>query len=396
MAPRAIIIRKPIRFNPVPVVGVWSEVQVGAGNMTGARRIITPTPSLYPNAAGVSFWLNDVFNRTDTTGPNEPGSGLYHFYLPPTLVEGDTLRASWTDTNGIFRESIYVVPVASVQPTALGQIGVTGAALGPNAVNVDGWPDDSNTGSRHATMLTSGTLTTSSNGQVIERHGGKVIVRHNNVTIRDCILNAGLYHVDLSTHLSTGAAITGTLIEYCTMRGADPGVGTGNVGVYYRSRPNNTTIRRCNISWMKSGAFGVVGSGLLLEDNWMHQNWYTTGSHSTITSLDDGSDIVYRGNHFYMPNPGSSSCTALYGRFPIDNVLYENNWYAGGSYAHNGGVGGKTYSPTNVTVRNNFFRTVLHPDCGQYGPIRSSGGHTVTGNVWHDPNNVHHIHLSPI
>lgn len=281
-------------------------------------------------------------------------------------------------------EQPVAVTVGADTVTALGAVVVTGAVS-----SVDNWPDATTTGARFA-PLTSGTITTSSHGQVIERHGGSIRVEHNNVTIRDCSIFGGLYQIDLR-----GSHVSNTLIEHCTLDGGPFETSGGPVGVHNR-KAFNTTIRNCHIIRMKRGCGGQP-KGTLIEDNWITDNYSVVGAHCNAISFDGGYGIVMRGNRFEMPNvPGPSACTSLYGRSQIDDVLWDGNWFAGGSYALHGGSPGKTFPPTNVTIRNNFFRTVLYPDCGQFGPIRGTTGHAVDGNVWYDPDSIHHPHLTPI
>lgn len=385
---------------------MFLEMQSGAGlnsTVDGARRVVVPAASVYPDEVGVSFFVNDVFNRTDPTGRNEGSE--YHTYPCADLAPGDVVRAEWTDTNLEFHSYECVtpttisVPSGSVFPNVVTVFGSAGSpSVSPTPTTSSGeMPTTANTGTT-GTLTSVASFGTSFDGQIIENIStGSIDVYHNNVTIRNCKFTSGLYKIDI--HPGT----SGTLIEDCEIDNGPIASSTnGGHGIYLRpgtaGRPQNVTVRRCNIHRVKIGIGGHV-TNLLVEDCYIWDNWYTTGSHTTCVSLDGCQGAVYRGNSFEMPNPGASSCTALYARNPIDDVLYEGNWYAGGAYALNGGHGSaKEFDATNVEITGNFFRTTIYPDCGNYGPIRNSNGptHTLSGNVWFDPTNTHHTHLSSI
>lgn len=169
--------------------GVWSEVQLGIGNLVDARRVVTPAAGYYPNSSGVSFWKDNVFNRTDATGPNE--SSVYHSYPTWDLVGGEELRAEWTDVNGIPRETVYVVPPpAPVVPTASGVISANGDIYVPSASSgVKGpsgqWPEGFPAYATPATITTNGSmadlqskLASAPNNSVIE-HAGNITATNN-------------------------------------------------------------------------------------------------------------------------------------------------------------------------------------------------------------------------
>lgn len=68
----------------VAPVSVWSNVTAGPNREPSIE------PASQPDAAGVCFVRNGLFNRCDAS-PNP-----YQMYPPMTLVNGDVLRATWT------------------------------------------------------------------------------------------------------------------------------------------------------------------------------------------------------------------------------------------------------------------------------------------------------------
>lgn len=353
-----------------PTAATWLEVDPGPGSMSGQRRVIVTTDEQYPNATGVTFSVNGTVNRTDPTGRRE--NSEFHTYPPVTLAAGDVLRAEWTDVAGVDRVAEYTVP---------GEPPVEEPPAEP--VDDAAQPTAENTGPTGALAPHSGTIVATS-GQVIENLDitGKIVVHADNVTIRNCRLFARGHQwgIELS-------GCNNTLIEDCEIDFGDVASNTQASDAIHLDQgdlPSNVTVRRCNI---RRGRRGISGScnGLLVEYCYLWDNWFADGSHSTRSSMEGGGGFVYRFNSFEMPNPGASACLALYGRNPIDDVLIHHNWFAGGSYCVNIGIGSsKAYDPTNVRVTDNLFRTVFRPKAGTYGWFQNAGNSTRTGNVWAD------------
>jgi hypothetical protein len=85
---------------PPASLGTWTVATSGLQNPQFA-------PGVAPNAAGVSFYRNGVFNRTDATGPAQ--GSVYEMYPAITLVAGDVLRADWHDAAGTPYSAAFTV-----------------------------------------------------------------------------------------------------------------------------------------------------------------------------------------------------------------------------------------------------------------------------------------------
>jgi hypothetical protein len=101
----------PVTTVPV-TTGTWSNVSIG----TDRGATITIAASVYPNAAGVTFFRNGVLNRTDATGPQN--GSVFEVWPKITIAAGDVLRATWKDKASVARESIYTVPGGTPATTA--------------------------------------------------------------------------------------------------------------------------------------------------------------------------------------------------------------------------------------------------------------------------------------
>lgn len=129
---------------------------------------------------------------------------------------------------------------------------------------VSSFPDATNTGPVAGTVFTTttGNLITTANGQIIENrriNNGQVDIRHSNVTVRNCIINSQ----DFNAIRTTALALTGCLIERCTLTG---------IGGSIALNTDNTVgmeIRFCNISGYENG-INIGGNGLNIHDNYIH------------------------------------------------------------------------------------------------------------------------------
>jgi hypothetical protein len=71
-------------------------------------------PNVAPNASGVTFYLNGIINRTDSTGPAQ--GSVYEFYPAVSLVTGDVLKAEWRDAAGLLYSATHVVGGGTAPP----------------------------------------------------------------------------------------------------------------------------------------------------------------------------------------------------------------------------------------------------------------------------------------
>lgn len=355
---------------------------------------LDPADDVYPNSLGVQFLIDGVVddnsaarpNGYDSTGPREGGS-TYHAYRDSgddmVLADGQEVEARFVDVNGAAHSITVIVGGGAAEPPPEPE---PEPEPPPPPPPLDGFPTPSTVGflGDPATLTPSGSLVVTQDGAVIEGLDltGTIDVRANNVTIRNMIVRGSSgYWIDVDDGTDN------TLVENVTVIGPDPGVGTTVTAVYMRSTATNLTVRRCCITRARRGISGY-GTGVLIEENYIGDNWFDVGSHGTATSWRGGGDMIVRGNTLEMPNSGVSSCAALYGTNPINNVTYDGNLFRGGpslTYALNGGYvipppDSKPHTPTNITIINNVFERATVPN-----PWFHTGpDYTIAGNMWDD------------
>ena len=153
------------------------------------------------------------------------------------------------------------------------------------------WPDATNTGYVGAgltlsDLTPSGTITTTADGQVIDRVNvtGKIVVKHRNVTIRRSRVASGGYQIDNS-------ASTGLVVEDTEL------VGTTTSAPAALSSSKNYTLRRVNVH---GSIDGLKATGYVrIEHTWIHDQRKTSTSHNDAIQNSGTSDpgtgvYVYR------------------------------------------------------------------------------------------------------
>ncbi|MEM9605905.1 MAG: hypothetical protein AAGA99_00695 [Actinomycetota bacterium] len=275
-----------------------------------------------------------------------------------------------------------------------GGSGGTPAVLDPNA---SGFTDF--VGCRVSSVFTAtkeGTITTTSNGQVIsERRCGHIRVKHTNVTIRDCVIE-GTSNNMIQNDAGTNANLR---VEWCTGVGSEPSSNFIGYNGYHLYRCDmsgsadgakingNCTVEEC---WIHDlGRWRISSGGLTHNDclqstgagnssnitivrSLLQQDWRTT-SIIKITSergdVGQNGPVLIEGNRFLPAGEvngtewdGSSNDT----RINIGIYLTKK-----GSFT----------APRNVTIRNNTF--VDNFRLGLYN-IDNSAQVTRTGNVLSD------------
>lgn len=208
-------------------------------------------------------------------------------------------------------------------------------------------PDASNTGPSGVLTNTSGAVIVTVAGTVIENrnHTGTFDIRANNVTIRNCRINAnGGFR---AIHDTTAPGQTGLLVEDCEIFGATA------AGV----QASNITIRRCEIRDCEDGM--KAGNNMLVEDCYLHGFGLGPNSHGDGIQISNGIGITIRNCTFDMP-PGTGGytndiCVFMKEDFgPIDNVTIDSCWINGGGWSINIGKNGSKL-PSNVRIVNNLF-----------------------------------------
>jgi hypothetical protein len=245
----------------------------------------------------------------------------------------------------------------------------TNAQSGSRCPAYPSFPDASCTGTLpNVARSSSGPITTSRNGQVIENLNisGYIIVAHSNVVIRNVkITNPGGTAV---SNAECGANCN-YVLEDCELDGR--GNTTGASAVDFM----NYTMRRCNIHGFGEGPGAVYDT--VIEDNYMHDfgNFISTGAHQDGIQIEWGNNNVIRHNTIFMNVDGGNAAIVIGNQSGNRDNLVEQNLVSGGGFAvYVGGV---------ATLRNNRFSTAIWPNSGYWGPVnQSSSNVSRCGNRW--------------
>src|SRR6476619_3848573 len=156
-----------------------------------------------------------------------------------------------------------------------------------------GFPNAGNTGPAAGTVFTvsTGNFNTSSDGQIVENRqvdNGQIIIRHPNVTVRDCIINSQ----DSAAISTVGAALSGCLIERCRL------TGIGGANGISPDFATNIEIRFCDISGYTNGI--VIGdTGMNIHDNYIHGLFSITGPGAHVDGIQGSggfTSLIIRNN----------------------------------------------------------------------------------------------------
>lgn len=228
---------------------------------------------------------------------------------------------------------------------------------------------------RYSDLTPSGTITTTHDGQVIERMdiSGGIVIAHNNVVIRAVRIRGGAGRYSIS-HASNNS-YQGTDISYVEIDGLN--------------NPDQMGLNLWNFTMRHSHVYGQstginFGSNSTIEYTYVHSQALHPGSHNTAMSIHGGSNIRVRFNNL---EGSTSSALSLYPRLaPIKNALIEGNLFNNGSYCTYAGDS-HVYYAENERIRyiNNLFGRKFWPNCGIHGPYAAWDG-SRPGNEW--TNNV--------
>ncbi len=157
--------------------------------------------------------------------------------------------------------------------------------------------------------------------------------------------------------------------------------GQNNVERAISGVGTNVTVRKCNIHNTANGV--EVSSPLLVEESYIHDIFSPTGTgwHADGIQVPYGSDNITIRHNTIILTGGETSAVSAEGQGGnlADNVLIENNLFAGGGYTLYTGPGGSNYN-----VINNHLSIQIWPRVGQFGAWYNIIGVTRSGNVIHE------------
>ena len=350
--------------------GGWNNFTTVNSSVSGASGV----HDLYLVFVGGSGALLDVDYFVFTSGSSQvaapqfsPGGGSYSSTQNVTITSatsGSTIRYT---TNGSTPTSssgtVYSGAISVSSTTTLKAIayksGMTDSSVSSASYTIGGggggsFPTPSTTGTSGTLTSYSGTITTLSDGQLIEDLdiSGSINVNHKNVTIRNCRFG--------SLNIQTSTPTTG---QNCLVEDSELG---------WAGR-QNFTLRRCYVETYANDLIRIGGGNVTIEDCYLLITGPRPGDEHTdiIQSypVADYDNVVV--NHNTMLNEcNATSC--INGPY----MTITNNLMAGGS---------KTVYTSRSTITNNRFSTVYFSGVGYYG-IYDGGNsnNTCSGNVIHE------------
>lgn len=248
------------------------------------------------------------------------------------------------------------------------------------------FPTPATTGAREATTSTVSSLTTSSDGQVIENTqiNGMLTINHHNVTVSDCVARGIVVEAN-----GGGPVPTGVLIEYTEVDMTAVAADAYNA---IRLRPSSeVTLDHCYIHEVGRGV--AIGTDATITNCYIHANRTWSGAHrQAIICSGPGSGFVISDNTLYSSGAGNSSAISLYGdNGVIDGALIEHNLIStsGGYGIYGGSEAQKPYPEgSNVHIIDNHFSTLYGENGGVFGCITGHPngvrGNLRSGNVWYE------------
>ena len=238
-------------------------------------------------------------------------------------------------------------------------------------------PDASNTGPAGSLTESTGNITVTASGRVIQNRkiNGCITVNAANVTVRNVEVHC---NDDTGISLnSTGLLVEDALVE-CGHRAGLTGVGGSGF-----------TVRRTEIFGCENNIW--ANRNIVIEDNYIHDPIPCCGPgepHTDSIQIPTGAvNIQVKDNRVYggyidRRNFGNAALT-MGGN--VGGIVVDNNIFAGGGYTvycEHENVGGNGSPPLQVT--NNRFSRVFVSTVGGFGPSAECSNDFQSGNVYHE------------
>ena len=249
------------------------------------------------------------------------------------------------------------------------------------------YPTYASTGPQTEPVASSGTITTTRDGQIIENVtvNGRINVRHDDVVIRNVVvMGTETYAIDIGRGIDP--CPTSTLIEFTEVNMMNAPTGK-DIPIYDRCS-GGTTLDHVRVL---NTLHGVRTAGnFTMRDSWIFNNRTLPGAHRSALSTHGGDNFRVTHNTFICELSGCSSAVNMYSDYgAVTDYLFKDNLLAGGGYCLRGGETHRYRSSTqDIRIINNRFSTRYHPECGQFqaiGQFDSNGpGNAREGNVFYE------------
>jgi hypothetical protein len=221
----------------------------------------------------------------------------------------------------------------------------------------DGYPGPQNTGvPLGVTLEKSGSVTADEDGQVLENLDiyGCVSIKADDVVIRNVRITCG--------HKQRAVVIEGSRTGILLEDSEIDGQGSTDVAIGW----GGYTLRRVNVHDTHDGP--RLGSGVTVEDSWIHDMVRKKGFHSDALQSNGGTGITVRHNTLVPTDTSTGDVLNAAVQLGAENdggtladVTIEDNYLDGGNYTVNvrsdAGV-------DPVVLRDNVFGT-----SARYGPL---------------------------
>jgi hypothetical protein len=273
-----------------------------------------------------------------------------------------------------FRNSVYWVdvvtaPAAVPAPAAQPAPAAAAPASAPTPSTL---PNADTTGPPAGTALkASGGVTVTTDGAVLDGYtfSGDVVVRANNVTIRNSVINGKVVY-----------NAKGLKVQRTEIAGPGGGYQTKYPGIGY----DNYSCDGCDIHGWGDGAH--VSNNTTITNSWIHDIPVSGESHNQAILSLGGSNITITNN--VLTGGDSYNFTAalslLNQGLSFTDTLVKGNLFNGGGYCvYAGGEakGNAARPSSNVRFVDNIFGTSQYAKCGYYGPVTAYDA-TGAGNQW--------------
>ena len=244
-----------------------------------------------------------------------------------------------------------------------------------------GWPSPSSTGPRASSTRTTGSLSSSKNGEVISRVtvNGNLTIRHDNVTVSDVVVNGTNTYMINVKRKANGSCPSNVRIEYTEVNGAH--AAENDIPLY----------SPCGYIFDHGYVHNVGRTSRLVQNTTVSNSYIfsnrtgSSGAHRGAVGTNGGSNNQIINNVLMCEGVGCSAAIPMYGDFaPVNGLLVQHNLLATtGSYcAYGGSVPSKPYPlGSNIRFIDNHFSTRYFSTCGRYGTV-TGFDNGVRGNVW--------------
>lgn len=272
-----------VTVGAIPVVSAASfalTLPVTAGEIVGTMFTTKGTPTSWAFASGNTSGYFAISNTGVVSITVAGVAGLtaatYNLTCTATNALGTSSSMSVVivlqqqGTGGF--NNLIAIPSAANRPVFNSGNNIL-SWIGP----VGGGPSTANDTAQTLVLTNSGTITTTSPGQVVSGFNvsGQIVVAHNNVTVKTCHIKNNTVNDNSGTQSAAqiwvGTGITGTVIEDCECDGnytnAVAPSGSGSIMGAPNPTVQNATIRRCNLHTSEQMLRYKINN-ILFIDNW--------------------------------------------------------------------------------------------------------------------------------